>query len=122
MSSNTVSNITKFGVTHGNRTLAQILADEQARYARLGRVVTSINVLARREDLAFASPEERAGASLLREVINQMDIVHQDEEQTIMRVILNNGLVDRLEWWGVDNCDFEDGYDGEAEVLVVPAV
>lgn len=100
-------------------SIADALAQEQARVARLARSMPPPNPVTK-GDLAFASREERAGATLLREIITQMDIIHEDEEATIMRLIVPNSTVERLELWGVDNLDNEDGMDQEFVELSVP--
>jgi hypothetical protein len=100
-------------------SITEALAQEQARVARLARSMPPPNAVAK-SDLAFASREERAGATLLREIILQMDIIHEDAEATIMRLIVPNSTVERLEMWGVDNLDNEDGMDREFIELSVP--
>lgn len=109
-----MSNITKFGPTHsapGNRTLAEILADEQARYALHARIgmVPNQNLVA--EELVFASREEREGATLLRTMLNSAHAVVWDEEATILRVIVSNTTFAQLELWGADNIDFEPTHE-----------
>lgn len=97
----------------GSKTISEILESERARIARMKRLTPTQNVVAKTE-LAFASIEDRAGAALLRTVMGQLEIIHHDDEETIMRLIVPNAVVSKLEMWGADTIDHEEGHDREA--------
>lgn len=92
------------------RSMAQILVDEQLAFASRMRAK---NLALLGADLKSASVEERMGAALLRVLMNRMDVVLEDSEASIVRMVLPAAVMDELAIWGADSEDAECGRDIE---------
>lgn len=111
-----MSKVTQFGLhdrplgSFRYRTMPQILADEQLAFA--ARMRARNHHLAA-QDLKATSVEERMGAALLRAVLNRTDVIIEDAEATVLRVVVPKRMMDELELWGSDNEDAECNRDVE---------
>lgn len=111
-----MADVTHLGLTSRTRgtfkyrTLPQILAEEQLAFAARMRAKDRLTM---ESDLKAASVEERMGASLLRVLLNHMDVVVEDSEASIVRMVLPTAFMEELAMWGADREDSECGCDLE---------
>lgn len=64
-------------------------------------------------ELQEASLEEREGAALLRQMLERTDIIIEDEEAAVLRIVVPQKVMSELQLWGSDNVDAEPGHDVE---------
>ncbi len=96
----------------GSDAIARVLKVEQQRAALASSLLPQRKNVPD-DELRATSKAERQGASLLRMILECMDVVIEDNHVVIFRVILPHELMMVLEMWDADGADMEPSHDNE---------